>query len=116
MRALPNKLKPTSGFSHFFHIGLTALLPVLLFVLIRIRFVQLGLALILLSKWRMFAVRPRYWPANVRQNAVDIIVGVSFLIFMANSVTAAWQLSWAVFYAVWLLFIKPKSSVLWVSI
>jgi hypothetical protein len=105
------KLKPKSGFSHFLHLGLNALLPALLFVMIRMGFVPLAASLVILSKWRMFAVRPRYWPANVRANGVDLTVGFATVIFMSNSVTAAWQLVWAVAYAIWLIFIKPGSSV-----
>jgi hypothetical protein len=105
------KIKPKSGFSHFFHIGLNALLPALLFVLIRMGFVPLAASLIVLAKWRMFTVRPRYWPANFRSNGVDMIVGFAAVIFMANSTTAAWQLVWAVAYAIWLIIIKPGSSI-----
>lgn len=64
----------------------------------------------------MFAVRPRYWPVNIRQNAVDIMVGVSFLVFMINSSTSTMQLIWAGLYAVWLIIIKPGSSVFKISI
>lgn len=109
-------LKPKSGFSHLFHLALTALLPALVFVLVRMRFVQLAAILILLSKWRMFAVRPRYWPANVRANAVDIMVGISVVIFMAHSASTLWQLIWAIAYGVWLVLLKPGSSVLKVSL
>jgi len=116
MRALTSKLKPAQGFSHYFHIGLTSFLPAVVFILVRIDFVQLALLLILLSKWRMFVVRPRYWLANITANAVDIIVGVSFLVFMDHSGSAAMQLFWAVMYTVWLVFIKPGSGILMVSI
>jgi hypothetical protein len=105
------KLKPKSGFSHFFHLGLNALLPALLYILVRMGFVPLAASLIILSKWRMFAVRPRYWPANLRANGVDLIVGFSTVIFMTNSDSASWQLVWAVAYAIWLIFIKPGSSI-----
>ena len=108
--ALKAKLKPKSGFSHFFHIGLNILLPGLLFILVRMSFVPIAASLIILSKWRMFAVRPRYWPANLRANGVDLTVGFSAVIFMANSNSASWQLVWAFAYAVWLIFIKPGSS------
>jgi len=116
MRALPTKLKPASGFSHFVHLGLVILLPALVFVLVRINFIQLALAIILLSKWRMFAVRPRYWPANVRANAVDIMVGVSIVVFMAHTDAFSWHLIWAFLYGVWLVFIKPGASTMLVSI
>jgi hypothetical protein len=116
MNKVASRLRPASGFSHFLHLALLALLPALIFVLVRIRFTQVALVLIILSKWRMFAVRPRYWPANVRQNAVDLMVGISILVFMANSSTTAAQLLWALCYAIWLVVIKPGSSVFKVSL
>lgn len=117
MRALPGKLRPASGFSHYFHLGLTTLLPVLVYVLVRIGFFQLALAIILLSKWRIFAVRPRYWPINVRYNAVDIMVSVSLLAFMVHAAPSAmWQLIWTGVYEVWLVFIKPRSTIFMVSV
>ncbi|GAC1573343.1 MAG: hypothetical protein NVS3B23_09440 [Candidatus Saccharimonadales bacterium] len=64
----------------------------------------------------MFAVRPRYWFANIRANAVDILVGISILVFMSYSGSALWQLIWAVVYGVWLIFLKPGSGTLRVSI
>lgn len=109
------RIKPRSGFSHFVHIGLVALLPALAFIMVRIDLEEFALALILLSKWRMLAVRPRHWPANVRANAIDIIVGVSLLIFMTHSLSFSFQLLWALVYAVWLLAIKPRSDLLSVS-
>jgi hypothetical protein len=115
MRPLINKIKPASGFSHVAHISLNVLLALLVFVLVRIEFVQLALAIILLSKWRMFAVRPRFWPANIRANAVDIIVSVSLLVFMVHGGSQLWQLIWAAVYVFWLLVVKPASSGLMVS-
>jgi hypothetical protein len=116
MKPIINKIKPASGFSHLAHVGSNILLALLVFVLVRIDFVQLALALVLLSKWRMFVVRPRFWPANLRANAVDIIVSVSLLIFMVQSDSQFIQLIWAGVYALWLLVIKPSSGALMVSI
>jgi hypothetical protein len=116
MRALPSKLKPVQGFSHYFHLGLTTFLPAIIFVLVRIEFVQIALLLILLSKWRMFVVRPRYWLANITANAADIIVGVSTVVFMDHTTSPALQLFWAAMYGVWLVFIKPGSNVVTVSV
>jgi len=115
MQSIAAKIKPASGFSHFFHILLTALLAALVFVCIRLHFVELGVALILLSKWRMLAVKPRHWPANIRANAVDIIVGLSLLIFMVHSGSQLMQVIWAVSYGIWLVLIKPQSNLLGVS-
>jgi hypothetical protein len=118
MRQIPAKIKPKAGFSHFIHIALMCLLPIILLVLVRLKFSQLpiGITLIMLSKWRMFAVKPRHWPANIRANAVDIIVGLSVLIFMIHAPNGALQILWAVLYGVWLLQIKPQSGALGVSL
>ncbi|HEX7633031.1 MAG TPA: hypothetical protein VF401_01750 [Candidatus Saccharimonadales bacterium] len=110
-----SKLKPASGFAHFLHLALLVILPVAAFILVRLNFVQLALSIIVLSKWRMFAVRPRFWPANVRANAVDLMVGLSIVLFMTHSSSAAVQLLWAVLYAGWLLFIKPGSDLFMVT-
>lgn len=113
MRQIFQKFKPMTGFSHFIHLVLVTLLPTIIFIIVRLGFyqLQLGLAIILLSKWRIFAVKPRHWLANIRVNAVDIIVGVSILIFMVQSSTQLLQLFWAVTYGIWLLFIKPMSNI-----
>lgn len=110
------KLRPKSGFSYFAHLGLTLLLPFLLYILVGIGFPVLAWALVILSKWRMFAVRPRYWVANIQANAVDIIVGLSAVVFMSAAGTGGWQLVWAVAYGVWLVFLKPGASVLKISL
>ncbi|HSX35577.1 MAG TPA: hypothetical protein VLH84_01425 [Patescibacteria group bacterium] len=116
MRPLLTKIKPAGGFLRVAHVGINILLALLVFILVRIDFVQLALAIILLSKWRMFVVRPRFWLTNIRANAVDIIVGVSLLLFMVHTDgTAALQLMFAGVYAIWLVFIKPASSTLIVS-
>lgn len=76
----------------------------------------LALAIILLSKWRMFAVRPRHWWPNIRANGVDIIVGISTLVFMVESTSLAMQVSWAVLYGLWLVFLKPSSGTFMVAV
>ncbi|OGL36618.1 hypothetical protein A3E49_01235 [Candidatus Saccharibacteria bacterium RIFCSPHIGHO2_12_FULL_49_19] len=109
------RIKPLKGYSHAFHIGLTILLPLAAYVLVRIDFVSLAILLILLSKWRMFAVRPRYWVANVIAGGVDITVSVAFVLFMANTSVQWWQLFWTAAYISWTTFLKPRSDVLSVS-
>lgn len=108
-------LKPTSGFSYFLHLGLVLVLPVAVFVLVRLNFVQLALSIIVLSKWRMFAVRPRFWAANIRANAVDLMVGLSTVVFMTHSSGVFLQFVWAAIYAAWLLALKPGSTLIKVS-
>jgi hypothetical protein len=116
MRALISKIKPASGFSYLLHLGLLVLLPAAVFILVRIQFTQLAFSIVLLSKWRMLAVRPRFWPAILRANAVDLMVGLSIVIFMTHSGSMLWQLIWAVAYGIWLVVIKPSSWTPMVSI
>ena len=116
MLQLPAKIKPTRGFSHVTHIALKALLPILAYILIRTNFVWPAILLVVLSKWRIFAVRPRYWIANVTSNGVDIIVGVSAILFMASTATTWWQLFWVVLWAGWLIYLKPRYDALSVSV
>lgn len=116
MKKVLKSLKPKRGVAHVLHIGFNVILPVLIYVFIRIDIVPLALALVIMSKWRMFAVKPRHWPANIRANGVDLLVGVAIVIFMANSGTQLWQVIWAGIYALWLLFIKPRSDVISVSL
>lgn len=110
MKQLISKIKPASGFSSVIYITLNILLPFVVFVLVRTGFVTLALAIILLSKWRMLAVRIRFWPANVRANSVDIMVSVSLLLFMANTANQFVQLLWVFLYIIWLVLIKPASG------
>jgi hypothetical protein len=116
MQSVANKLRPKSGFSYILHQGLNILLPLLLFILVRTGFSEIALVLILISKWRMFAVRPRYWLTNIRSNGVDIMVGVSILIFLTHTDSAYFQLLWVAIYILWLTILKPGSSMLSVSL
>ena len=116
MGPLLRQIKPTSGVSNVLHLFLVLILPAAALVLVNQKFVQLAIILIIISKWRMFAVRPRFWPANVRANAVDIMVGVSAVIFIARTGSIIWQLFWAALYAVWLLAIKPGKGLLKITL
>lgn len=112
-----DKLKPASGLAPFLHVLLRLALPLLVFILSSLSIgIWLPLLVVLLSKWRIFAVRPRFWPANLRANAVDIMFGVSIVVFMANTESLLIRLILAVIYAIWLLFFKPRSNILPVSL
>lgn len=116
MRRTVDKIKPASGFSRLVHWLLVTVLPILALVFVKWSILPLAYGIVILSKWRMLAVRPRHWPANIRANAVDIIVGLSFVVFMAQAPTNAWQLVWLLAYEVWLLIIKPRSKAFWTSV
>ena len=72
----------------------------------------LGLLLVLASKWRIFAVRARYFVLNLKSNLVDLIVGISvvLLAYYAGPAFLPVDFILMIFYSVWLLFIKPLSS------
>lgn len=116
MRRAVARIKPASGFSQMVHWTLVAIIPILVFVFVRWNLLGLAYAVVLLSKWRMIAVRPRHWPANIRANAIDIIAGLSFVIFMAQAPTQAWQIVWLVCYEIWLIIIKPRSTTFWTTV
>ncbi len=74
--------------------------------------------LVLLSKWRIFAVRPRFWVANIQANMVSIIVSISYAVFLYN-VNQANISDWQIFITqsilvlldiAWLIYLKPKSK------
>lgn len=68
-------------------------------------------ALVLLGKWRVFAVRPRFWFKNIQSNLVDIIVGLSTVVLLyAASGALALQVLITLLYIGWLLVIKPRSK------
>lgn len=115
VRYLVDKIRPGKGFAHFFHLSIIAFIPLVLLILIRLDFTLFAVIVLLLSKWRMVAIHPRHWIAHIRTNAVDIIVGLSFLVFIAESSTAILQLVWVLLFEVWLLLIKPGTSLLSVS-
>ena len=74
-----------------------------------------AITLVFLSKWRVIAVRPQYWYANLISNLVDIIVGVSYVVALyvvSNELYV--QIGLVVLYIVWLLLIKPRSKKIWV--
>ncbi len=76
-----------------------------------------ALALVLLSKWRIFAVRAQHWYANLVSNMVDVIVSVSFVVmlYVSGGAVVA-QLVLTALYIAWLLILKPQSKRKWVVV
>lgn len=73
-----------------------------------------ALLLVLLSKWRVVAVRPRYWVANILANLVDVVVGVGVVLLMYSVIDTPYalyvQTAFALLFAGWLIGLKPQSS------
>ncbi|MBR3204252.1 hypothetical protein IKF81_01035 [Candidatus Saccharibacteria bacterium] len=75
----------------------------------------IGFILVLVSKWRMFAVRPRYLFLNLKSNLVDLIVGFSFVLLAYFSGTELLPVHYllSALYTFWLIIIKPKTTPGW---
>ncbi len=95
------------------NIGLAATLFI---VVLAVQSPWLAFAVVLLSKWRILAVRPRFWFANLLANMVDIIVGLSIVVLLYGASGSTWlQAVIALAYVGWLLFIKPRSKRVFVA-
>ena len=72
----------------------------------------LGIVLVFVSKWRVFAVRRRYLWINIKSNLVDTIVGVSIVLLSYYSGISLMPVHFILIavYVAWLLFIKPLTS------
>jgi hypothetical protein len=90
-------------------------------LLIVIRYTEsipLAFLLVIMSKWRVLAVRPRYWFANLRSNMIDFIVSISVVLHLYtinaanmdedNKLIILGVLT--ALYIAWLLFLKPRSK------
>lgn len=104
--------KRRSLISELVYIGLNVAFAVaLLVILLTIESPLPAFALVLLSKWRILAVRPRYWFVNILTNLVDLIVSLSIVILIYTASGAlGLQVVLTAMYIVWLLYIKPKSK------
>lgn len=77
----------------------------------------LAYLVVVLSKWRVFAVRPRFWFANMQASVADVLVGLSFvtLVWLSGDRLLLQILLLGLFVA-WLIFVKPRSSRGWVKL
>lgn len=106
-------------FSEILHAVLNMALAIAVFGLVTTGSVALAFVLVIVSKWRILAVRPRYWWANVQANIVDLTVSLSAVVLLYLAGTAAdygvqIQVVVAVLYALWLIVLKPRSGGRWI--
>ncbi len=84
----------------------------------------LAFLIVVVSKWRVLAVRPRYWLANAQANLVDFIVSISFVVMLHVMHTGGGsdaqiflaQIALVLLYIAWLLFLKPKSKRVYIAV
>lgn len=87
----------------------------ILFLVWSVESIWLALAVMLLSKWRVVAVRPRYWAQNLLANMVDIVIGIGHVIFLyASTGNVPVQIALTLGWIIWLLFVKPRSKHLYI--
>ena len=119
--------KKHSFWGSFFHLLFNIILAVIVWLSIVItKSPLIAIILIIASKWRTFAVRPRFWAVNVKSNLVDLIFSLSIAILMyAIAYSNAYvnvtnnsilQICFVILYILWLTFIKPRSDELFMKI
>ncbi|MDQ5913578.1 MAG: hypothetical protein QG623_197 [Patescibacteria group bacterium] len=101
---------PSTKYSHremagkFVHNMLSIALPLAVYAIIKIFYDRdeasshlttftLAALLILLSKWQIFLVKPRFWWANIKFSAVDLIFKLSIVVLMVESQVKIGQLT-----------------------
>lgn len=111
--------KRRSFLNEVIYVSLNVGLSIALMLIVRVTgLVWPALILVLLSKWRIFAVRPQFWFANIQANLVSLIVSISYVVFVyavgqlniGDTQILVLQLLLAALDACWLLFLKPKSK------
>src|SRR5574344_39060 len=105
--------KSRNALSSFLHIFLNIILGIVsIYITYATKSWAIGIVLVLLSKWRIFAVRPRFWFLNLKSNLVDLIVGISIVMIAYASGPTLLPVHFilAILYTLWLVILKPLSS------
>lgn len=116
-------VKRRSVLNEVIYILMNIALAIVLMIIVRVTGSLLpAFVLVLLSKWRVLAVRTRFWAANIQANLVSVIVSFSYVVFIyaVNLVNDGsvqnfvFQCLLVLIYACWLLFLKPRSKRKWI--
>lgn len=120
MELIKSARRHTSWLSETVYILLNVGLALAIFAAVHLELVVLAYAAVALSKWRVLAVRPRYWWDNIQTNLLDMLFGISIVSFLwqvqsgqaGRSPQELIILQGAIvaIYIVWLIFIKPRTS------
>jgi len=95
---------------HAAHAFLNVALVLIVAFFVSIGLTRVAILLVILSKWRVFAVQPHHWLVNMRSNSPDLIIGLSFVVFMSQANSSVAMLLWIILYIAWLLYLKPKTN------
>lgn len=101
------------------HIFLNIILAVIVWLSIYVtKTPWIAILLVFVSKWRTFAVRPRFWLANIKSNLVDLLFSLSIVILMfSTGVDYIFSQGFLLaLYIFWLTIIKPNSNDLFIRI
>lgn len=103
--------KKTSLVSEVLYVMFNVALATAVYLLVLFGVPVMAYLLVAISKWRIFAVRPRFWWANIKANLLDLLLGLSVVTMIWQSADTAWlQVAVAVLYALWLVVLKPRSD------
>jgi len=87
LKKLLSRVKPTQNnhkkvkragvdWGELLHISFNAVMPFVLVLLINNELTTIAVIVVILSKWRMLAMRFNHLPANIRANLTDLIVSL----------------------------------------
>lgn len=109
--------RPGFDIGDILHIGVNILFALVIYAIVELwGLVPLAIVLVLLSKWRVLAVQPRFWLPNIRANMVDLVVGISTVALIHQTQHDLLGVLWAALYFGWLLFLKPQTKDFWVGL
>ena len=70
-----------------------------------------AIALVAVSKWRVFAVKPRFWIPNLLSNLTDFVLCAGLVVLTWQADGLLWlQIILTVLYAAWLIILKPMTK------
>lgn len=101
----------------------SAVVPVGVFFSVFFDLYALALVIVLISKWQIFLVKPRFWWANVKTSGVDLIFKLSVTLLMiamnmradqvvarSTAVLDVAQILLLVFYLGWNIYLRRKAT------
>ena len=120
MELIKSARRHTTWLSETVYILLNVGLALAVFAAVHLELVVLAYAAVVLSKWRVLAVRPRYWWDNIQANLLDMLFGVSIVSFLwqiqsgqvdrSQQELVILQSVIVAIYIAWLIFLKPRTS------